>query len=108
MRRITINPGPGGRVSALGYEVVVEGEFVEVEEEDLASYVNVQLLSSGSDYEWTYRDPSDSLVVGDLVEVPHGWQNKSWIAKVVSLGKGYDGPLPIKDVIAVLDRTELS
>lgn len=46
---------------------------------------------------YSYRDPSGTLVEGDLVRVPFGWNNAPTIAVVKKLGRGnYKGSL--KDV----------
>ena len=52
---------------------------------------------------YTYRDPSRTLQIGDLVEVPVTYGTK--VGEVVGFGKNYDGP--IKDVVARVRREEL-
>lgn len=82
-------------------DLVFEGDF-EFEVEDLDAYVRVSFGPYSRHY--TYRDPSRSLVVNDLVEVPT--PEGPSMARVVSLGRGaWSGP--IKDVAALLVREAL-
>ena len=85
--------------------VTYEGDF-EVEAEDLDSYVQVKYLDRGAlARRYTYRDPSGTLKVGDLVEAPVGYDGLQ-LAKVVELGRGkYSGP--IKDIKIRIVREEL-
>ncbi|HEY5984918.1 MAG TPA: hypothetical protein VIV12_00845, partial [Streptosporangiaceae bacterium] len=69
------------------------------EEERSTSYVQVKFLGGGTLARYTYRDPSGSLEIGDLVEVPTSRGPAT--AKVKELGRGsYVGP--VKDVTALL------
>lgn len=85
------------------------GQTVDAYVESQFSYVQVRLMgSTASQRRYTYTDPSGTLAVGDLVEVPVGFRDGAQIAKVVELGKGkgtYTGPL--KTVTARLGREEL-
>lgn len=105
MRRVTVKPGRGARIFGPGPgaytniftgPITVEGEFVEVVEEDLDSYVQVKFRSTS--YPYTYRDPSGgSLKVGDLVKVPRVNYYADGIGEVVALGRGnWDGD--VKDI----------
>lgn len=73
-----------------------------------SAYVQVNFMEySSSSYRYTYRDPSASLQVGDVVEVPTTSQGLPRVAKVVALGRGsWDGE--VKDVTARLERTVLA
>jgi hypothetical protein len=55
---------------------------------------------------YSYRDPSGTLVEGDLVRVPFGFYDAPTIAVVKQLGRGaYKGPL--KDVQSKFTAEEL-
>lgn len=77
----------------------IEGEFAyDVIDLVANEYVQVQLLGIDSS-PWTYYDPSGSLEVDDIVEVPFGYNNQPTVGKVVALGRGsWTGPT--KDVTA--------
>lgn len=106
-RRITVKPGRGATVNGLpgskywnGHSVIVSGEF-DFEVEDLDNYVQVQFPSTS--YLYTYRDPSGTLRVDDIVQVPTINSYATNIGVVARLGRGnWDGPT--KDITARLQR----
>ena len=113
-QRVTIRPiGATTRTTSrsrrglpITSERVYEGDF-EIEVEELDSFVQVVLMGpSANPYAWTYRDPSGQLEVGDVVEVPYGYDDRPVLAKVEALGRGtWRGA--VKDVAATLIRAEL-
>lgn len=81
-------------------------EVIREVEESTQSALQIQMVD-GSSYRWSYSDPSGRVEVGDLVEVPFGYDNSPRIGKVVGTGRGtWTGPL--KDISARLTRRELS
>jgi hypothetical protein len=112
-RRITITPAGEARRGkdrprfSLVDPYVIEGDF-EFEVEELDSFVQVSLPTeyAGGVYRWTYSDPSGSLKIGDVVQVPVGHDDRPAIGTVVEHGRGFwNGET--KDVTARLVREEL-
>ena len=98
----------GGHLTRLTIEEARElaGDLREeasaAEERRDGPFVQVR-IGAGS---WTYRDPSGSLQVDDLVEVPFGNWNRTRPGTVVGLGRGNTSG-PTKAVAARLRREEL-
>lgn len=86
---------------------VRDGRLAAAELERRRHFVQVRYLSGSGNY--TYRDPSGTLQVGDFVEVPVRELPVHHIGKVVALGRGcWTGEISeIKDVTAVFKRTTL-
>lgn len=88
-------------------EELADDLIAKVEEirEATAHYVQVQFSYSG--YRYTYNDPSGTLQVGDLVEVPTTRNGLIQQATVVALGRGsWSGPT--KGIVARFHREELT
>lgn len=78
-------------------------DAIEAAEESRTSYVQVT-YNGPTSARYTYLDPSGTLEVGDLVEVPVTYGTKP--GEVVALGKGsWTGP--VKEVVARLTRESL-
>lgn len=90
------------RRHTLSGDIIIAGD-IEVHVEDLESYVQVEFDGGGSYY--TYRDPSGTLEVGDLVDVPTRYDEHN-VAQVKRLGRGdYTGR--VADVQARFLREQL-
>ena len=78
-------------------------DAIDAAEESRTSYVQVT-YNGPTSARYTYLDPSGTLEVGDLVEVPVTYGTKP--GEVVALGKGsWTGP--VKEVVARLTRESL-
>lgn len=98
-RRLKVTPGTPVKFDTDG-AATFEGDF-EFEIEDLGTYVQVQF--PGTSYLYTYRDPSGTLKVDDLVQVPYVNSYANSVGVVARLGRGnWDGPT--KDITARLQR----
>lgn len=95
-RKVKISPAPFTRTRVvsgtaadleIGGAIIVEGDF-DIEELDTTEYVSVVILSASGiaeGREYTYSSSFEPpLKVGDLVQVPFGFQNRTRVATVVS------------------------